>query len=68
MMFFWHFLKGLNCCVLRMKETRKVSSKDCFKSLTELRFILIVLESKIFKVWNRAVKNFFAGENDYFVA
>ena len=50
MMFFWHFLKGLNCCVLRMKETRKVSSKDCFKSLTELRFILIVLESKIFKV------------------
>ena len=49
MMFFWHFLKGLNCCVLRMKETRKGSSKDCFKSLTEFRFILIVLESKIFK-------------------
>lgn len=68
MMFFWHFLKGLNCCVLRMKETRKGSSKDCFKSLTELRFILIVLENKIFKVWNRTVKNFFAGENDYFVA
>lgn len=68
MMFFRHFLKGLNCCVLRMKETRKGSSKDCFKSLTELRFILIVLESKFFKVWNRTVNNFFAGENDYFVA
>lgn len=51
-----------------MKETRKGSSKDFFKSLTELRFILIVLESKIFKVWNRTIKNFFAGENDYFVA